>query len=97
MNTFIFKLNLYFNKGVDNETRVATMAKIHEAGAVVTVSLGGANDQHWESMDAKALATTVCYPSSLFPSLSIPLFPLTVCHAFPSPKVLNDEYNLKRY
>lgn len=44
---------------MDNETRVATIAKVHEAGAVVTVSLGGSNDQRWETDDAKALATAV--------------------------------------
>jgi hypothetical protein len=46
---------------MDNATREATMAKIHAAGAVLTVSLGGANDQRWESTNANTLATTVRY------------------------------------
>jgi len=44
---------------VDNATRVSTMEKVHAAGAVVTVSLGGANDQQWERADATQLATTI--------------------------------------
>lgn len=50
---------LSWSERMDNATRVSTIEKVHAAGAVVTVSLGGANDQHWESMDAKSLATTI--------------------------------------
>jgi len=50
---------LSWSQRMDNDTRVATIAKVHAAGAVVTVSLGGANDQRWEETDAKTLATTI--------------------------------------
>lgn len=48
-----------WSQRMDNATRAATIAKAHAAGAVVTVSLGGANDQRWEEADAKSLATYI--------------------------------------
>jgi len=50
---------LSWSERMDNATRIATMEKVHAAGAVLTVSLGGANDQRWESTDAKQLASTI--------------------------------------
>ncbi len=70
---FIFFLKIKL--GMDNATRISTIEKAHAAGAFITVSLGGSNDQRWETTDAKSLATTVCWSSSPSPSSPPPPSP----------------------